>query len=57
MDWGLEKRGWKTASKTVANQDLWQQLDKLSQQRDVAGIGSKVMQDMLAMKKPTSWQT
>ena len=34
---GWKKRGWKTASKKpVANQDLWQQLDKLSQQRDVA---------------------
>ncbi|WP_201594302.1 DNA polymerase III subunit epsilon [Psychrobacter vallis] len=33
---GWKKRGWKTASKKpVANQDLWQQLDKLCQQRDV----------------------
>lgn len=36
MDRRLEKRGWKTASKKpVANQDLWQQLDTLCQQRDV----------------------
>ena len=37
-DWiaGWKKRGWKTASKKpVANQDLWQQLDALCQQRDV----------------------
>lgn len=34
---GWKKRGWKTASKKpVANQDLWQQLDALCQQRDVA---------------------
>ncbi len=33
---GWKKKGWKTASKKpVANQDLWQQLDKLCQQRDV----------------------
>ena len=33
---GWKKKGWKTASrKPVANQDLWQQLDKLCQQRDV----------------------
>ena len=33
---GWKKRGWKTASKKpVANQDLWQQLDELCQQRDV----------------------
>lgn len=33
---GWKKRGWKTASKKpVANQDLWQQLDALCQQRDV----------------------
>jgi len=33
---GWKKRGWKTASKKpVANQDLWQQLDTLCQQRDV----------------------
>ena len=33
---GWKKRGWKTASKKpVANQDLWQQLDKLCQQRNV----------------------
>ncbi|HCT73240.1 MULTISPECIES: DNA polymerase III subunit epsilon [Psychrobacter] len=33
---GWKKRGWKTASKKpVANQDLWQQLDKLCQQRAV----------------------
>ncbi|MEN6668802.1 DNA polymerase III subunit epsilon [Psychrobacter sp. B38] len=33
---GWKKRGWKTASKKpVANQDLWQQLDALTQQRDV----------------------
>ena len=31
-----KKRGWKTASKkSVANQDLWQQLDELCQPRDV----------------------
>ena len=31
-----KKRGWKTASKkSVANQDLWQQLDALCQRRDV----------------------
>ncbi|BFM03513.1 hypothetical protein Psyaliredsea_21600 [Psychrobacter alimentarius] len=36
MDRGLEKRGWKTAGKKpVANQDLWQQLDALTQKRDV----------------------
>ena len=34
---GWKKRGWKTASKKpVANQDLWQRLDELCQQRDVA---------------------
>ena len=34
---GWKKKGWKTASKKpVANQDLWQQLDKLCQQRDVS---------------------
>lgn len=33
---GWKKRGWKTASKKpVANQDLWQQLDALTQKRDV----------------------
>ena len=33
---GWKKRGWKTASKKpVANQDLWQRLDELCQQRDV----------------------
>ena len=33
---GWKKRGWKTASKKpVANQDLWQRLDALCQQRDV----------------------
>ena len=33
---GWKKRGWKTASKKpVANQDLWQQLDELCQQRAV----------------------
>ncbi len=33
---GWKKRGWKTASKKpVANQDLWQQLDKLCHARDV----------------------
>ena len=33
---GWKKRGWKTASKkSVANQDLWQQLDALCQRRDV----------------------
>ena len=33
---GWKKRGWKTASKKpVANQDLWQQLDTLCQQRPV----------------------
>lgn len=33
---GWKKKGWKTASKKpVANQDLWQQLDMLCQQRDV----------------------
>ncbi|MBE0407523.1 MULTISPECIES: DNA polymerase III subunit epsilon [unclassified Psychrobacter] len=33
---GWKKRGWKTASKKpVANQDLWQQLDELCQQRNV----------------------
>ena len=33
---GWKKRGWKTAGKKpVANQDLWQQLDKLCQARDV----------------------
>jgi ribonuclease HI/DNA polymerase-3 subunit epsilon len=33
---GWKKKGWKTASKKpVANQDLWQQLDNLCQQRDV----------------------
>lgn len=33
---GWKKRGWKTASKkSVANQDLWQRLDELCQQRDV----------------------
>lgn len=33
---GWKKRGWKTASKKpVANQDLWQQLDTLTQKRDV----------------------
>ena len=33
---GWKKKGWKTASKKpVANRDLWQQLDKLCQQRDV----------------------
>ncbi len=33
---GWKKRGWKTASKKpVANQDLWQQLDTLTQQRHV----------------------
>ncbi|MBE0441486.1 DNA polymerase III subunit epsilon [Psychrobacter sp. AOP42-A1-21] len=33
---GWKKRGWKTASKKpVANQDLWQQLDTLCQQREV----------------------
>ncbi len=33
---GWKKKDWKTASKKpVANQDLWQQLDKLCQQRDV----------------------
>lgn len=36
MDRRLEKKGWKTSSKKpVANQDLWQQLDELCQQRDV----------------------
>ncbi len=37
-DWieGWKKRGWKTASnKPVANQDLWQQLDMLCQNRKV----------------------
>ncbi len=37
-DWiaNWKKRGWKTASKkSVANQDLWQQLDELRQARDV----------------------
>ncbi|MDN3452895.1 DNA polymerase III subunit epsilon [Psychrobacter sp. APC 3350] len=34
---GWKKKGWKTASKKpVANQDLWQQLDNLCQQRDVS---------------------
>ncbi|MGP9558156.1 DNA polymerase III subunit epsilon [Psychrobacter sp. AOP7-A1-24] len=34
---GWKKKGWKTASKKpVANKDLWQQLDKLCQQRDVS---------------------
>ena len=34
---GWKKRGWKTAGKKpVANQDLWQQLDALTQKRDVA---------------------
>ncbi len=33
---GWKKRGWKTAGKKpVANQDLWQQLDALTQKRDV----------------------
>ncbi|MDN6276290.1 DNA polymerase III subunit epsilon [Psychrobacter sp.] len=33
---GWKKKGWKTSSKKpVANQDLWQQLDELCQQRDV----------------------
>ena len=33
---GWKKRGWKTASKKpVANQNLWQQLDNLCQQREV----------------------
>ncbi|MGP4716748.1 DNA polymerase III subunit epsilon [Psychrobacter sp. T6-6] len=34
---GWKKKGWKTASKKpVANKDLWQQLDKLCQMRDVS---------------------
>lgn len=34
---GWKKKGWKTASKKpVANQDLWQQLDKLRQSRPVS---------------------
>ena len=34
---GWKKRGWKTAGKKpVANQDLWQQLDALTQKRHVA---------------------
>ncbi len=33
---GWKKRGWKNANrKAVANQDLWQELDRLSQQHDI----------------------
>jgi len=33
---GWKKRGWKNASRqAVANQDLWQELDRLSQQHDL----------------------
>ncbi len=33
---GWKKRGWKNASRqAVANQDLWQELDRLSQQHEI----------------------
>ena len=60
---GWKKRGWKTASKKpVANQDLWQQLDALCQQRDVtwhwvkghAGHPENEICDQLAVKASQS---